>query len=279
MKTYSLVLKQKLHEFSKPVVMGILNITPDSFLEGSRMLSEAQSVDVAGTMLENGAFFLDLGGQSTRPGATLVGNQEELDRILPHLEAVLKAFPAAIISVDTFYSSVASAALQAGAALVNDVTAGAADQLMFETAAKHGAPYICMHMQGTPQTMQQHPQYQDIMAETTLFFSQKIKQMHEAGIHDIILDPGFGFGKNQDHNWTMMKHLNEYSLLNKPLLVGISRKKMIQRATGTTQEKALNGTTAAHMLALKQGAAILRVHDVKEAAQAIQIFQAYTEAV
>jgi dihydropteroate synthase len=259
--------------------MGILNVTPDSFYAGSRMQSIGQSVEVAGNMLEQGASILDIGGQSTRPGAPRETMEVEVERVLPHLQAIVKAFPKAIVSIDTFYAQVAHEALSAGAAIVNDVSGGSFDSQMLTTAAKHRAPFVCMHMKGEPQTMQQSPQYSDVMAETTAYFSQKIADMKDAGIHDIILDPGFGFGKNQDHNWSIMKHLEEYMMFEKPLLVGVSRKKMIQRATNTTQELALNGTTAANMLALKHGAALLRVHDVKEAAEAIAIYNAYNEAV
>jgi dihydropteroate synthase len=279
MKSFSLLLKGELHMFSKPMVMGILNITPDSFFAGSRMSSVSQSVEVAGKMLEEGATILDIGGQSTRPGAERLSKEDEAARVIPHIEAIAKAFPRAILSIDTFYAKVAEEALQIGACIVNDVSGGNIDAALFATAAQYGAPYICMHMKGEPQTMQQDPHYQDVMAETMAYFSQKIHEMTHAGIHDILLDPGFGFGKNQDHNWTIMKHLDEYLMFGKPLVVGISRKKMIQRATGTSQENALNGTTAANMLALKKGAAILRVHDVKEAAETIAIYMACEDAL
>jgi dihydropteroate synthase len=278
MKSFSLRLRNRLETFHSPLVMGILNITPDSFFASSRVQDTTDTLRKVETMLLQGADIIDIGGQSTRPGAERISVSEEMSRVVPQIEALVHAFPKAIISVDTFYAEVARASADAGASIINDVSGGSFDENMFTTAANLGAPYVCMHMQGEPQTMQQNPEYNDVVADTIFYLSEKIGMMKKAGIHDIIIDPGFGFGKKPEHNWSIMKHLAEYQILECPILVGISRKKMIQRVVGKSEEEALNGTTAANMLALQGGASILRVHDVMEAKETVAIFNAYNNA-
>ena len=225
----------------------------------------------AGQMIAEGAQILDIGGQSTRPGAERISPDEEWARVESGLKAIRTAFPEILISIDTFYSSVAEKAIANGADLINDVSAGSIDPKMFETAAKLGVPYVLMHMQGDPQSMQKSPEYENVVQDIILFFSQKINELKKAGVKDIILDPGFGFGKTLEHNFTILNKLDEFSLLECPLLIGMSRKKMIQNATGSDAEHSLNGTVAANTIALLNGASILRVHDVKAAKDAISI--------
>jgi dihydropteroate synthase len=267
---FTLQVGGKLIYAESPVIMGILNITPDSFYSISRT-EESAIVERAGQMIAEGAQILDIGGQSTRPGAERISPDEEWARVESGLKAIRTAFPEILISIDTFYSSVAEKAIANGADLINDVSAGSIDPKMFETAAKLGVPYVLMHMQGDPQSMQKSPEYENVVQDIILFFSQKINELKKAGVKDIILDPGFGFGKTLEHNFTILNKLDEFNLLECPLLIGMSRKKMIQNATGSDAEHSLNGTVAANTIALLNGASILRVHDVKAAKDAISI--------
>lgn len=272
--TYSLNIKGRLWQIEKPLVMGILNITPDSFYAGSRWREEDEILSRADKMLNEGAAILDIGGQSTRHGSERLTADEELQRVLPAIDAILNKFPDAVISIDTFYSEVAKRAVAHGAAIVNDISAGLLDDKMFETVAQLQVPYILMHMQGEPQTMQHNPDYENVVSDVVKFFSEKIKALRLLGVNDILLDPGFGFGKNQDHNVELMQHLDALTIFGLPLLVGISRKKMVQRMIDTDAAGALNGTTALNTIALIKGAQLLRVHDVKEAVEAVKVYKA-----
>lgn len=257
--------------------MGILNATPDSFFEGSRIVNQ-KAVDVAGRMLEDGADILDIGGQSTRPGATLVSAEEEADRILPVIENIVRCFPSVVISVDTFYGSVAKLAVNAGAGMVNDISAGEDDPEMLPFIAERKIPYVAMHKQGKPQNMQDNPVYQNVTFDVVGYFEKKQDLFQSLGIDNWIIDPGFGFGKSIDHNFQLLKNLNLFKQFGKPILVGISRKSTIWKTLGTTAENALNGTTALHMAALINGADILRVHDVHEAKECVTLYQAMYES-
>lgn len=256
--------------------MGILNITPDSFYAGSRWSDESEIISRAEKMLTEGADILDIGGQSTRPGAERISAQEEMDRVVPAIKNVLERFPDAVISIDTFYSEVAKQAIENGAAIINDISAGNLDDNMFSTVAKLNVPYILMHMQGEPQTMHINPQYNNVVSDVVKFFSEKINELRLLGVNDLILDPGFGFGKTQEHNVELMQHLDALSIFDIPLLVGISRKKMVQRMVETDAAGALNGTTALNTVALMKGAQLLRVHDVKEAVEVVKVVGAIT---
>jgi dihydropteroate synthase len=253
--------------------MGILNLTPDSFFSGSRVPDVYNLLTRAEKMLASGADFLDVGGYSSRPGADHISESEELSRVVPAINALSKEFPDALLSVDTFRAQVADAALDAGAALVNDISAGEQDNQMLATVARHGAPFVCMHMRGTPQTMQQHTQYENLVFELIDFSQHKLAACREAGIKDIIIDPGFGFAKTVEQNFDLLAHLERLNVLGVPLLVGLSRKSMVWRTLQTDAQGALNGSTALHMVALQKGASILRVHDVKEAKETITLFQ------
>lgn len=259
----------------KPVVMGILNATPDSFYTRGKNNSPDGLLEQAGKMLEQGALLLDVGGMSTRPRAEVITATAEQDRVLPVIEQIKKHFPEAFVSVDTYRASVAKAAVQSGAAIVNDVSAGNMDPQMIPTVAALGVPYILMHMQGTPANMQENPVYGAVAEEVLDFFTAKTVLCREAGIKDMILDPGFGFGKTQAHNYQLLKGMHNFRITGLPVLAGLSRKSMVYRLLGTDAEQALNGTTALHMLALQQGAAVLRAHDVKEAAECITLYNYY----
>lgn len=268
---FTLNCKGRLLTIDKPVVMGIINTTPDSFYKESRSAGKDELLFKAEKMIHDGATVLDIGGQSTRPNSDRVSAGEEASRVIPAIEAIHHAFPDAFISVDTFYSAVAKEAVAAGACIINDVSAGTIDEAMISTVAELGVPYVLMHMQGNPQTMQKNPLYRDVVLDVFDFLSFKIKELHEAGIHDVIVDPGFGFGKTADHNFQLLKELSFFKQLQKPLLVGLSRKATVYRTLNITPEEALNGTTVLHTLSLMHGANILRVHDVKEAVQAIEL--------
>lgn len=256
----------------QPIVMGIINITPDSFYDGGKNNSTDKATTQAKKHLEAGASILDIGGYSSRPGANKVSEEDELKRVIPAIKAIVKEFPNSIISIDTFRSSVAQEAVLNGAQIVNDISAGNLDQEMFATVGKLQVPYIMMHMQKTPQTMQVNPTYENILRDITQYFSIKIKDAKNQGIKDIILDVGFGFGKTIEDNYTLLKNMSHFKLLGLPILAGLSRKSMLYKPLNTTPENALNATTAAHMIALQQGAKILRVHDVQEAMEAIKIY-------
>lgn len=275
---FTLNCKGKLLVAESPLVMGIINITPDSFYEGHHGKTIENILQMAGAMLADGADILDIGGQSTRPGSQRITAGEELKRVVPAIEAINKNYPNAIISVDTYYSKVACEAVAAGAVIVNDISAGAMDEKMLAAVAGLKVPYIAMHMQGTPETMQQSPQYDDAIKEVLDFFIQKIDKCKKAGINDIIIDPGFGFGKTTAHNFQLLKNLRVFEMLGKPILAGLSRKATIYKTLGITAAEALNGTTCLNTTALLNGASILRVHDVKEAKQAIQLMHHYLKA-
>lgn len=266
----------KLIDLSTPKVMGIINITPDSFYAESRKVDVDDVLLQAGKMLTESAAFLDIGAYSSRPGAADISVQEETDRLLPAVEAIVSKYPEAVISIDTFRASVAEAAIKAGAHIINDISGGSLDENMFATVARLQVPYILMHMKGNPQTMQQLAYYDDVFAEEYDYFVQKIYQLKQLGVHDIILDPGFGFAKKAEHSYALINRMNEFDNLQLPVLAGISRKKMIYGLLDTTAEHALNGTTALNTIALIKGADILRVHDVKEAVEAVKVYTAVT---
>jgi dihydropteroate synthase len=251
--------------------MGIINITPDSFYAGSRWQGIDEVLKQAEKMVGEGAAILDIGGQSTRPGAERVGEDTETERVVPVIKAVSNAFPQVEISVDTFYSRVASLAVEAGATLVNDVSGGLMDVNMLSVVAGLQVPYVCMHMQGEPNTMQQHPEYADVTVDVLDFFIRRIEACRKAGITDIVIDPGFGFGKTITHNFTLIRQFETFKILGVPLLMGISRKSTIYKTLGISPEEALNGTTVMHTFGLMKGANILRVHDVREAREAIEL--------
>jgi len=264
----------RLLQIDEPLVMGVINLTPDSFYEGSRTDRES-IVDNASRLLTEGATLLDIGGQSTRPGATIIPEEDELARVIPAIEAVHQAFPEAIISVDTFRSRVAGEAVEAGASMINDVSAGEMEEGFLETVAALQVPYVLMHMQGTPATMQQDPTYDDVVDDILGFFIGKIATLRELGVKDIILDPGLGFGKTVAHNYEIVKKLDSFKVTGLPIMVGASRKSMVCRLLDVKPEEALNGTTAIHTLSLLNGASILRVHDVREAREAVRIVKYY----
>lgn len=275
----SLNLAGKLLHFDTPKIMGIVNLTPDSFYTKGINNSVEGALFLAGNMLEEGAHVLDLGGQSSRPGAPLTGPDTEIQRVIPAIEAIVKRFPEAFISVDTFHAPVAKAAVEAGAHIVNDISAGLMDEKMFQTVSDLKVSYIMMHMKGTPETMQQNPVYEAIVTEVFDFLNQRVQLARQHGIYDLMLDPGFGFGKTVDQNYSLLKHLNSFAILDLPVLAGLSRKSMIYKVLESEAEEALNGTTALHMLALNNGAHMLRVHDVKAAAEAISLFERYRQAL
>jgi dihydropteroate synthase len=263
----------RLLYLGEPAVMAILNLTPDSFYDGGNLANTDSLLRKAEQHLREGASILDVGGVSTRPGAAEVSLQEELKRVIPAIEAIARKLPEAIISVDTYRAEVVRQAVAAGASVVNDVSAGSIDPDMFATVATAGTPYVLMHMQGTPLTMQQNPRYTDVILEVLDFFISKIGQLRSLGVKDIILDPGFGFGKTVRHNYELLSHLHVFKMLDYPVLAGISRKSMICKVLKIKPVAALNGTSALHMIALQQGARILRVHDVREAMEVVRLWQ------
>ncbi len=268
---FTLNCKGKLLVIDKPIVMGIINVTPDSFYAESRQQAIDTILQKAQQMLSEGATILDIGGQTTKPGSVAVGITEETNRIVPVIAALVTAFPNSFISIDTYHAAVAKAAVEAGACMVNDVSGGMMEADMLPTVAALKVPYICMHMQGTPQTMQQNPTYQHVTKEVLDFFITRIEACRLAGIHDVIVDVGFGFGKTITHNFELLKEMAAFKMLGKPILAGLSRKSTIYKTLGTTVENALNGTTVLNTIALLNGATILRVHDVKEAVEAITL--------
>ena len=270
---FTLNCKGRLIKIEEPVVMGILNTTPDSFHAASRTKSIDDAVEKAKQMLDAGATILDIGAQSTRPGSENVGAETELERIIPVIEAISKSIPQAIISVDTFIASVAKAAVMAGASIVNDISGGLFDENMLTTVAEIKTPFVCMYVRGNANNMHQIMPTSNCTLEVLDFFIERIAACNKAGIHDIILDPGFGFGKTMDENFQLLKNLQIFTQLKKPILLGISRKSMIYKTLNVTAENALNGSTVLHTLGLLNGASILRVHDVKEAREAIILTQ------
>jgi len=263
----------KLIDLSKPKVMGIINLTPDSFYAGSRKQSIDAALQQAEKMLKDGADFLDLGAYSSRPGADDISVQEETDRLLPVVEAIVSRYRDVVLSIDTFRAVVAEAAIKAGAHIINDISGGQLDADMFATVARLQVPYILMHMKGNPKTMQQLAGYDDVFAEVYDYFADKYYQLKQLGVHDVIIDPGFGFAKKPEHSYALMSRLQDLEMLQLPILVGISRKKMIYSLLGIDASEALNGTTALNTIALTKGANILRVHDVKEAVEAVKIWE------
>jgi dihydropteroate synthase len=263
--------KGQLIDLSAPKVMGILNITPDSFYDGGFYNTDTTILQQAEKMLTEGATFIDVGAYSSRPNANHIGEPEELKRILPIIELLVKHFPEINISIDTFRSTVAKQCIEAGAALINDISAGQMDDSMMEIVAKLGVPYIMMHIKGTPQNMQQHTNYNNLVKDIIFYFSERISEARTHKINDIIIDPGFGFSKNLEQNYELLSKLELFKNLDLPILVGISRKSMIYKLIGTTPQEALNGTTTLNTIALTKGTKILRVHDVKEAMECIKI--------
>ncbi|HEY9221263.1 MAG TPA: dihydropteroate synthase [Lutibacter sp.] len=262
-----------LIDLSAPKVMGILNCTPDSFFDGGKYKDSTAIVNQVEKMLDEGATFIDVGAYSSRPGAKHISEEEELNRILPVIKLLKSEFPAILISTDTFRSEVANQCIHHGACIINDISAGDMDANMFPVIAKLQVPYIMMHMQGTPQNMQKKPIYNDVVSDVLYYFSKKIGELHKLGLNDIITDVGFGFGKTVSHNYQLLKHLDLFKKLEAPMLVGMSRKGMLYKPLGITAESALNATTAANTVALLNGASILRVHDVKEAVEAVKIVE------
>lgn len=264
----------RLIDLSSPKVMGIINITPDSFFADSRKPGVDEALQQAQKMLADGATFLDIGAYSSRPGAVDISVQEETDRLLPVVEAIAAQFPDAIMSIDTFRATVAEAAVKGGAHIINDISGGMLDGDMFATVARLQVPYILMHMKGTPQTMNQLAEYDDVFSEVFDYFISKYSELKQLGVHDVILDPGFGFAKKAEHSYALMNRMNEFNMLGLPVLTGISRKRMLYGLLGNTAEEALNGTTALNTIALTKGTNILRVHDVKEAVETVKIWEA-----
>jgi dihydropteroate synthase len=268
--------KGHLIDLSKPRVMGVLNLTPDSFYDGGRYRDEKSILKQTERMLKEGACFIDAGAYSSRPGAEHISEGEELQRILPVVELLLKNFPGILISTDTFRSEVARQCLASGAALVNDISGGKLDPLMMETVARARVPYILMHMQGNPQNMKEMITYEDLIGDIRYYFSERLAAARALGIHDLIIDPGFGFAKNIAQNYQLLRNLDQFNFFGVPVLAGLSRKSMIYKVLGITPAQALNGTTALHMVALQAGASILRAHDVREAVECVTLFEKLT---
>ena len=267
----------KLIDLTSPKVMGILNITPDSFFDGGKYNNNNAIISQVTKMLDQGATFIDVGAYSSRPGAKHISADEELSRILPIIKLLIKEFPSILISVDTFRSKIAEQCIQNGACMVNDISAGTKDKTMFSTIAKLQIPYIIMHMQGSPQTMQTNPVYDNIVKDVLFYFSKKISKLHSLGINDIITDVGFGFGKTLEHNYQLLSNLELFKGLEAPTLVGLSRKSMLYKPLNISAKEALSATTSANTIAILNGANILRVHDVKEAMEAINIVNLTTQ--
>ena len=265
----------RLMDLSHPQVMGILNVTPDSFYAGSRKQNETEIVARVHQIIDEGGNIIDIGAYSSRPNAAEVSTSEEMQRLRFGLDIIRREVPDAVVSVDTFRADVAQmCAEEYGVAMINDISAGEMDKNMFATVARLGIPYIIMHMQGTPQTMQKHPHYDNVLKEVLFYFAEKVQRLRDLGIKDIILDPGFGFGKTLEHNYALLNQLEEFSVFELPILIGVSRKSMIYKLLDCTPEDALNGTIAVNTIALMKGADILRVHDVKAASESIKIVEA-----
>ena len=264
--------KGQLIDLASPKVMGILNVTPNSFFDGGKYKTESVILSQVGKMLTDGATFIDVGAYSSKPSAEFVSEKEELNRIVPVVNLILEKFPDCLISIDTFRSEVAKVCLENGAAIINDISAGNLDDKMLETIAKYNAPFIMMHMRGTPQTMQTMANYDNIVKEMLFYFSQRIAEARSLGINDLIIDPGFGFAKTLEQNYEVLRKLGLFEMLELPLLAGFSRKSMIYKTLHSTAEEALNGTSVLNTIALTKGAKILRVHDVKEAMECVTLF-------
>lgn len=275
---FTLNCRGRLLVIDDPIVMGVINVTPDSFYSGSRVILEDKIIEQATKMLDEGATIIDIGGQSTRPGSKYITPEEELERVLPAIEATRSIAREFYISIDTFHHTVAKESILAGADMVNDVSSGDMDDEMISTVAALNVPYISMHMQGTPQTMHENTQYNNLLADVIDYFIKKLEVYKSAGIKDVIIDPGFGFGKTIPQNFKLLKHFSAFKIFEKPLLAGLSRKGTIYKTLGITAKEALNGTTVLNTLALQNGADIFRVHDVKEAKEAIALFKQYSTA-
>lgn len=265
--------KGKLIDLSTPKVMGILNITPDSFYDGGKNDSDQLIIDKVQKMLSDGATFIDIGAYSSKPNAAFVSEEEELRRIIPIIELLVKIFPEILISVDTFRSEVAKVSIESGASIINDIASGNLDNKMIETVAKYNVPYIMMHMKGDPKTMQNLTNYDDIIKEMLFYFSEKVNEARSFGINDLIIDPGFGFAKTLEQNFEVMNKLELFQMLDLPILSGISRKSMIYKTLGNSAQETLNGTTFLNTVSLMKGAKILRVHDVKEAVECVKLYE------
>lgn len=272
-QTFSMNCRGRIHTFEKAIVMGIVNLTPDSFYVQSRATQTSTIIKQVEGMLKDGASIIDLGAQSTRPGAELIADTDEAERLLQSFKALRKEFPDTLFSIDTFHSMVADRALSEGADIINDVSAGSIDQNMMAVVAKHHAPFVMMHMKGTPQNMINQNDYQNLIADIITYFSNKLKKAKEAGLVDLIIDPGFGFAKNIQQNFELLAGLELLQALNKPMLVGLSRKSMIYKTLQITPQESLNGTTVLQTIAILKGASILRVHDVKEAIETIRLVE------
>jgi dihydropteroate synthase len=274
-QSYTINCQGKLIDLSTPIVMGILNVSMDSFYDGGKFLDEKSVIEQVKKMLNEGATIIDVGAASSRPGSDIIPEDIEIERIKKSMGWIKKHFPNAIISVDSWRASVAQVGLDQGASMINDISGGDLDPKMFDTMAKFNVPFVIMHMQGTPQNMQINPTYDHVTQEVLLNLQGKIQQLRLLGINDIIVDPGFGFGKNLEHNYSLLKQLSTLKMLDCPLLVGLSRKSMVNKVLGTKASEALNGTTVLNTIALLNGTNILRVHDVKEAVEAIKIVEQY----
>jgi dihydropteroate synthase len=264
--------KGQLIDLTTPKVMGILNVTPNSFFDGGKYKNESEILSQVEKILDEGATFIDIGGYSSKPNAEFVSESEELQRIVPIVQLILKHFPATLISIDTFRSEVAKVCIENGAAIINDISAGNLDTKMLETIAKYNVPYIMMHLRGTPKTMQTMTHYENIVKEILFYFSEKVAKARSYGINDLIIDPGFGFAKTLEQNYEVLQKLELFEILELPLLAGFSRKSMIYKTLQTSADEALNGTTVLNTVALSKGAKILRVHDVKEAMECVTLF-------
>ena len=265
--------KGQLIDLSIPKIMGILNVTPNSFYDGGKFTLSENGLSQVGKMFEEGATFIDIGAYSSKPNAEFVSEEEERNRILPVVQGILKKFPDALLSIDTFRSGIAAVCIENGAAIINDISAGNLDEKMMEVVAKYNVPYTMMHTRGTPQTMQLQTNYENIVKEMLFYFSEKVNKARSLGINDLIVDPGFGFAKTLEQNYEVLQNLECFQMLDLPLLAGISRKSMVYKPLGLTANEALNGTTVLNTIALTKGANILRVHDVKEALECVKLFK------
>ena len=265
--------KGQLIDLSTPKIMGILNVTPNSFYDGGKFTLSENGLSQVGKMLDEGATFIDIGAYSSKPNAEFVSEEEERNRILPVVQGILKKFPDALLSIDTFRSGIAAVCIENGVAVINDISAGNLDEKMMEVIAKHNVPYIMMHLRGTPQTMQTMTNYENIIKEMLFYFSEKVSKARSLGINDLIVDPGYGFAKTLEQNYEVLQNLELFQMLDLPILAGISRKSMVYKPIGVTANEALNGTTVLNTIALSKGANILRVHDVKEALECAKLFE------
>ena len=275
---FTLNCKGKLLTIEQPLVMGIINATPDSFYKGDLNAGLQKIVEKAGKMIMEGADIIDIGGQSTRPGSIRISASEEIQRVIPVIDSIVADYPQIILSIDTYHSQVAEAAIKAGASIINDISAGSLDPEMINCVSSLNVPFICMHMKGTPENMQNNPTYEDLVKEVLDFFINKIDQCKRAGIKDLVIDPGFGFGKTLHQNFILLKQLSVFKILDQPILVGLSRKSMVYKTLGIDVSEALNGSTVLNTIALQKGASILRVHDVKEAKEAVTVFTAFDKS-